>query len=58
MSVLTDMTYNGLFLPASSWIMPFNKQGVDNKRMCAFFKSMVNLVNCTKDDVTQVFMKH
>lgn len=57
MSILTDMVRSGLFMPTSSWIIPFNDQGMDHKLMSSLFKIMVDPVNNMREDVCQVFMK-
>lgn len=51
------MVRSGLFIPTAAWIIPFNGQGMDFKRMNALFKCMIDPVNCTKEEVCQVFMK-
>lgn len=57
MNVLIDMIQSGLSVHVASWIIPYNKQGIDHCRMCALFKIMIDPVNCRKEEVTHVFMK-
>lgn len=57
MSILTDMCQSGLFLLVVAWIIPFNGQGMDHRRMCSLFKIIIDLANCMEEEVSQVFMK-
>lgn len=57
LSTLTDMVKSGLFILATSWIIPMNGQGMDYRRMGCLFKCLIDPASVSRDDIQEIFIK-